>query len=161
MLPLITVLTVVRDSDLAGVRRAAVQVRYVALAAGGSEQVQWLIAVDDLSFPTEAVLTALRDVPVTGVHGREMGSLCQQVLSRVSVTSLEGTVSTKRRSSAASVAGANLGLPLALAGTLVTTFLGGLLFGFLRLRSGSLLAPIIAHIATNSLGFLALLAITY
>lgn len=58
-------------------------------------------------------------------------------------------------------AGSNLPLPAALAGTLVATFAAGLLFGFLRLRSGSLLAPVLAHVATNSLGFLALLAITY
>lgn len=40
--------------------------------------------------------------------------------------------------------------------TLVVTFAGGLVFGFLRLRSGSVLAPVIAHVATNSVGFVVL-----
>jgi uncharacterized protein len=41
------------------------------------------------------------------------------------------------------------------AGTVVLTALGGVLFGWLRLRSGSLLAPAGLHLATNSAGLLA------
>lgn len=37
----------------------------------------------------------------------------------------------------------------------VVTGLGGVLFSVLRVRSGSLLAPMLAHLATNSLGLLA------
>lgn len=43
-----------------------------------------------------------------------------------------------------------------LAQTLTVTFAGGLVFGWLRLRTGSLAAPVIAHVATNSFGYLAL-----
>lgn len=43
----------------------------------------------------------------------------------------------------------------AVAGTFVATFVAGLGFGWLRQRSGSLLAPICAHIGTNSLTFAA------
>jgi uncharacterized protein len=41
------------------------------------------------------------------------------------------------------------------AGTVVLTALGGVLFGWLRLRSGSVLAPVGLHLATNSAGLLA------
>ena len=41
------------------------------------------------------------------------------------------------------------------AGTVVVTGLGGVLFGWLRQRSGSLLAPLGAHLGINSLGLLA------
>jgi membrane protease YdiL (CAAX protease family) len=41
------------------------------------------------------------------------------------------------------------GTILLIAGTVLATFVAGLLFGWLRLRSRSLLAPIIAHLATN------------
>jgi membrane protease YdiL (CAAX protease family) len=34
------------------------------------------------------------------------------------------------------------------------TAVGGLVFSWLRLRSGSLLAPVLLHLATNSLGSL-------
>jgi len=38
----------------------------------------------------------------------------------------------------------------AAAGTFVATFAAGLAFCWLRIRSGSLLAPAMAHLATNS-----------
>lgn len=41
------------------------------------------------------------------------------------------------------------------AGTVVVTGVGGLVFAWLRLRSGSVLAPMGLHLATNSLGLLA------
>jgi membrane protease YdiL (CAAX protease family) len=41
------------------------------------------------------------------------------------------------------------------AGTLAVTTVAGVLFAWLRLRSGSLLAPILAHVATNSLAYTA------
>jgi membrane protease YdiL (CAAX protease family) len=43
----------------------------------------------------------------------------------------------------------------AVAGTFVATFVAGLGFGWLRQRSGSLLAPVLAHIGTNSVTFTA------
>lgn len=43
----------------------------------------------------------------------------------------------------------------AVAGTFVATFAAGLGFGWLRQRSGSLVAPILAHVGTNSLTFAA------
>lgn len=43
----------------------------------------------------------------------------------------------------------------AVAGTVVVTALGGVLFGWLRQRSGSVLAPIGAHLGLNTLGLLA------
>jgi membrane protease YdiL (CAAX protease family) len=44
---------------------------------------------------------------------------------------------------------------LAVAGTLVATTVAGLGFAWLRVRSQSLVAPVLAHIATNSLTFAA------
>jgi membrane protease YdiL (CAAX protease family) len=41
----------------------------------------------------------------------------------------------------------------AVVGTVAATTTAGVAFAWLRLRSGSLLAPILAHIATNSLAF--------
>lgn len=43
--------------------------------------------------------------------------------------------------------------PLAAAGTFVATALAGLAFVWLRQRSGSVLAPMLAHLATNSVVF--------
>jgi membrane protease YdiL (CAAX protease family) len=37
-------------------------------------------------------------------------------------------------------------------GAVAVTFAGGLVFAWLRLRSRSLLAPVLAHAATNGLG---------
>ena len=42
-------------------------------------------------------------------------------------------------------------------GTIAVTTIAGVLFAWLRLRSGSLVAPTLAHIATNSLTYLAVL----
>ncbi|WP_369255087.1 CPBP family intramembrane glutamic endopeptidase [Geodermatophilus amargosae] len=44
--------------------------------------------------------------------------------------------------------------------TVLWTAVAGLLFAWLRLRSGSLLAPVLLHLATNSLGVLAAAAAT-
>ncbi|SCX57169.1 CAAX protease self-immunity [Klenkia marina] len=44
---------------------------------------------------------------------------------------------------------------LAVLGTVVATAVAGALFAWLRLRSGSLLAPVAAHLATNVLGLVA------
>jgi uncharacterized protein len=43
----------------------------------------------------------------------------------------------------------------AIAGAVLVTTVAGVVFSWLRLRSGSLLAPVLAHWATNSLGLLA------
>ena len=45
------------------------------------------------------------------------------------------------------------GLAAAVAGTLAATTLAGLGFAWLRVRSDSLVAPVLAHWATNSLAF--------
>jgi membrane protease YdiL (CAAX protease family) len=45
------------------------------------------------------------------------------------------------------------GVAAAVAGTVATTFVAGLVFCWLRLRSGSLLAPALAHVATNGVAF--------
>ncbi|MEZ5143273.1 MAG: CPBP family intramembrane glutamic endopeptidase [Acidimicrobiales bacterium] len=44
---------------------------------------------------------------------------------------------------------------LGVLGAVVSTTLAGLVFCFLRLRSRNLLAPILLHLATNDLGYLA------
>lgn len=49
--------------------------------------------------------------------------------------------------------GAGGGKAAAVAGTFVATFLAGLGFAWLRERSGSVLAPMAAHLATNSVAF--------
>ena len=46
----------------------------------------------------------------------------------------------------------------AIAGGVAVTAVGGLLFGWLRLRSGSVLAPALAHVATNSVAAAAAVA---
>jgi len=51
---------------------------------------------------------------------------------------------------AASVAGQ----VLVVLGSVAVTFVAGLAFCWLRLRSGSLLAPIMAHVATNGLALI-------
>jgi membrane protease YdiL (CAAX protease family) len=51
-------------------------------------------------------------------------------------------------------AGGGYGVALAVAAAVVGTGLAGLLFCWLRIRSGSLLAPIGLHLATNSVGYL-------
>ena len=45
----------------------------------------------------------------------------------------------------------------AIVGTVVVTTVAGLLFGGLRLRSRSVVAPILAHIGTNSFAYVAAL----
>lgn len=47
------------------------------------------------------------------------------------------------------------GLALTVLGTVVATSVAGVAFCWLRLRSGSLLAPMLAHVATNSVAFAA------
>ena len=42
-----------------------------------------------------------------------------------------------------------------MAGAVVVTFLAGLVFAWLRLRSRSLVAPVLAHVATNGLALVA------
>jgi membrane protease YdiL (CAAX protease family) len=39
-------------------------------------------------------------------------------------------------------------------GTIAATTAAGIVFALLRLRSGSLLAPVLAHVATNSFAYL-------
>lgn len=46
-----------------------------------------------------------------------------------------------------------IGPAAALAGAVIGTGLAGVVFCWLRLRSGSLLAPMLLHVATNSVGF--------
>jgi membrane protease YdiL (CAAX protease family) len=38
-------------------------------------------------------------------------------------------------------------------GAMVSTFLAGLVFAWLRMRSGSVVAPMIAHLSTNGVAF--------
>lgn len=45
------------------------------------------------------------------------------------------------------------GLSLTVLGTVAATSVAGVVFCWLRLRSGSLLAPMLAHVATNSVAF--------
>lgn len=45
------------------------------------------------------------------------------------------------------------GKALVVAGSVAVTFVAGLVFSWLRLRSNSLLAPIIAHLSTNGVAF--------
>lgn len=51
------------------------------------------------------------------------------------------------------VFGGRMGPLLAVVGAVVFTAAAGYLFSFLRLRSGSIVAPVLLHVATNSLGF--------
>ena len=48
--------------------------------------------------------------------------------------------------------GGTLGLLLRVAGTVIFTGAGGVLFCELRIRSGSLLTPVLAHWAVNGIG---------
>ena len=51
------------------------------------------------------------------------------------------------------IAGSGLGLALATAGMVVAMTAAGAVLCWLRLRSGSLLAPVLTHVATNSITF--------
>jgi membrane protease YdiL (CAAX protease family) len=51
----------------------------------------------------------------------------------------------------ASASASLAGQVLVVLGSVAVTFLAGLAFCWLRLRSGSLIAPVIAHVATNGL----------
>lgn len=51
-------------------------------------------------------------------------------------------------------AGGGAGVPLAVAAAVIGTGLSGLAFCWLRIRSGSLLAPVGLHLAVNSVGYL-------
>jgi membrane protease YdiL (CAAX protease family) len=56
------------------------------------------------------------------------------------------------------VSGASAGVAgqaLVVLGAVVATFLAGLVFSWLRLRSGSLVAPVMAHVATNGVALVA------
>ena len=46
-----------------------------------------------------------------------------------------------------------MGVALTVAGTFVVTTIAGVGFLWLRTRSGSVVAPMLAHLATNSLTF--------
>jgi uncharacterized protein len=48
-------------------------------------------------------------------------------------------------------AGSVAGQVLLVLGAVVVTSAGGMVFCWLRLRSGSLIAPVLAHVATNGL----------
>lgn len=56
--------------------------------------------------------------------------------------------------------GSSLAVAGAVIGTVAVTTLAGLIFAALRLWAGSLVAPILAHTATNSLGYVAALVAT-
>ena len=62
------------------------------------------------------------------------------------------TIVTLRINAVALTSAAGLG---AIAGGVLVTAIGGALFAWLRLASGSLLAPLLAHWATNAFGLLA------
>ncbi len=62
-----------------------------------------------------------------------------------------GTMSHNRQLSDATSSG--LGETLVVLGAVLTTFVAGLIFCWLRLRSRSLLAPVLAHLATNAVAF--------
>lgn len=53
----------------------------------------------------------------------------------------------------AGVASSSAGLVATAGATVLTTAVAGVIFCWLRLRSGSLLAPALAHVATNSVAF--------
>ena len=62
------------------------------------------------------------------------------------------TLHTMKDNRAVAVASASIaGQSLVVAGSVAVTFVAGLIFCWLRLRSRSLIAPIMAHVATNGL----------
>ena len=62
-------------------------------------------------------------------------------------------VAISSASSNAAVPDSGGGLVLTVLGTVAATTVAGIVFCWLRLRSGSLVAPMLAHIATNSVAF--------
>jgi membrane protease YdiL (CAAX protease family) len=82
--------------------------------------------------------------------GHWRGTLVSSVL--FGLWHIEPTLDTMSDNSAVSGASASfLGQVLVVAGAVAVTFVAGLAFCWLRLRSRSLLAPIMAHVATNGL----------
>jgi len=62
------------------------------------------------------------------------------------------TLHTMRDNRVVAVASASIaGQSLVVAGSVAVTFVAGLIFCWLRLRSNSLIAPVMAHVATNGL----------
>jgi len=51
------------------------------------------------------------------------------------------------------LASTTAGLVLLVVGNVLSTAFAGAVFAYLRLRSGSLLAPALAHLATNNISF--------
>jgi membrane protease YdiL (CAAX protease family) len=120
--------------------------------------------------PTERVLTPLLLIPVGTVLFEEVifrGVLLGVLLrvSRPRAAVLTTSVVFGLWHILPAVHSAN-GAPLAhvvgaVVGTVVVTTIGGLAFGWLRVRSGSLAAPTIAHIATNSFAYVGALLLLH
>lgn len=61
----------------------------------------------------------------------------------------------------ASIAGGSTGEAVGIAFAIVSTFLVGIVFSWVRYRSGSLLAPILLHISTNSIAYATAYAVVH
>ncbi|SNR25058.1 CPBP family intramembrane glutamic endopeptidase [Blastococcus mobilis] len=129
----------------------------------------WRLLLDDPRVGAMAVgdlaLRALVLIPLGTVVSEEVAfrgvllALAGRVLGPRSAVAVTAAVFGLWHASAARLPG-SLGMSprsgaAAVAGVVVATGVGGLLLGWLRQRSGSLLAPLGAHLGSNSLGLLA------
>ena len=120
----------------------------------------WLLFTTLVRVPVGTVL--FEEVAFRGVllaQGRRRFGTAGGVLASSSVFGLwhvlPGVESATANAAIAAFADTTPGFAAAIAGTVMSTFVAGWIFCLLRLRTGSLLAPILLHLATNSLGFVA------
>jgi uncharacterized protein len=102
------------------------------------------------AIPEELAFRGVLLVSAVRLWGPRAGTVVSSAL--FGLWHIEPTLDTMRDNTAVGGAAASVaGQVLLVLGAVSVTFVAGLVFSWLRLRSGSLVAPLIAHIATNGL----------
>jgi membrane protease YdiL (CAAX protease family) len=143
----------------------------VVLTAASVPALHGILADDRVDVGADAMLVqVLVTIPLGTVVLEELAfrGLLLGLLRRVTTTGravLVGSVafglwhiasalaSARTNPALAGVSSSGAGLATTVAATVLTTTVAGAIFCWLRLRSGSLLAPAIAHVSTNSVAF--------
>lgn len=103
------------------------------------------------AIPEELAFRGVLLGPALRLWGTWRGTLASSAL--FGLWHIGPTLHTMSRNSAVEdAAGSGAGRAAVVLGAVAVTFLAGLLFCWLRIRSRSLLAPVMAHLATNGLG---------
>jgi len=98
-----------------------------------------------------------------GMFARHFRPLASAILAAAifGVWHVLPTIATLRTNPAGDALPGTAGVLAAVGGAVLTTFVAGLVFQWLRLRATSIVASVLAHIATNAFGLLAAYAITH